>query len=93
VVCTFLLPMLRHLQPQFHYIDPAEQTVHSLIDLLDRHSLLAPAPQDPTPVSHLLTTTGNSDAFTAQLCRFLLADAACIRQAQWRDGALHLPTT
>jgi glutamate racemase len=94
--CThypFLLPMLRDLQPQFHYIDPAEQTTRSLSDLLARHNLLTSVPPNPISVSHLLTTTGNHDAFTAQLCRFLPVGAACIRQAQWRDGALHLPTT
>jgi glutamate racemase len=94
--CThypFLLPVLRDLQPHLAYVDPAEQTVHTLLDRLAPHDLLAPGRDDHWLPVHLLTTTGDLAAYTAQLRRFLPPDAAsaCIEQAHWRDGDLLLP--
>jgi glutamate racemase len=93
--CThypFLLPILHDLQPQLTYIDPAEQTTHTLIDLLTRHSLTS-FPLSSDQAAHHLLTTGDHNAFAVQLRRFLpqSATTACVQQARWRDGALHLP--
>jgi glutamate racemase len=95
--CThypFLLPVLRDLQPQLAYIDPAEQTVRTLAELLEHHNLLAPAPENAAAPAHLLTTTGDPAAFVAQLRRFLPQSAAttCIKQAAWHEEALLLPS-
>jgi glutamate racemase len=94
--CThypFLLPVLRDLQPQLTYIDPADQTARILADLLAEYHLPAPVPNRNTLPQRLLTTTGDPAAFAAQLRRFLPQSAAtaCIRQAAWREQMLLLP--
>jgi len=93
--CThypFLLPILCDLQPRLSYIDPAEQTTQTLIDLLTRHRLTAPRLNSNQTAHHLLTT-GDRNAFATQLRRFLprSANTVCVRQAFWRDGVLCLP--
>ena len=95
--CThypFLLPVLREVWSEPSYIDPAEQTSHELAELLRAAALLAPPSIDASG-RHLLTTTGDPEAFRHHLLRFLpeAVPFACVINAVWHDGNLTLCTT
>ncbi len=71
--CThypFLLDALRSVWSTPAYVDPAEQTSQELAEQLASASLLAPRIAS-APSRHLLTTTGDPEAFRRHLARFL----------------------
>jgi glutamate racemase len=72
------------------FVDPAEQAALDLADHLASAALLAPAVPDP---AHLLTTTGDLEAFRGGLARFLpAATYSRIAQASWNEDGLSLPS-
>lgn len=89
--CThypFLLPVLQSLAPALLFVDPAEPTALQL-----KKAILHLPPLAPTQ-PHRLYTTGDADAFRAQvakLCPELLASSTLLK-AQWRGSSLLLPT-
>lgn len=90
--CThypFLLPVLRRLAPSQNFIDPAQQAVCQLTDLLTARQLLADP--DSPHLPDTLTTTGDTDAFAHQLRRFLSDAAPAVAAATWTAGKLILP--
>ncbi|HLJ20193.1 MAG TPA: aspartate/glutamate racemase family protein, partial [Stellaceae bacterium] len=92
--CThypFLLGALCNAWSAPVYVDPAEQAALDLADHLASAALLAPA---SVAIAHLLTTTGDLEAFRAGLARFLpsAGDCARIALATWAETGLALPT-
>lgn len=93
--CThypFLLSMLQEVWREVVYVDPADQTVQELAHLL-RESHSAASSTSKATMGHLLTTTGDLNAFSAQFLRFLpdAAEVATTAQARWSEGRLLLP--
>lgn len=93
--CThypFLLPTLQKAWEEVDYVDPAIQTVQALREMLAEGNLLAAEYVSRKPI-HLLTTTGDADAFAAQLLRFLPDAGEIVQTAQavWKDKKLLLP--
>lgn len=91
--CThypFLLPILQELQPDLKFVDPAVQTACALADALGRSRRRASPITPSTSPTHLLFTTGDSNAFSKQLQRFLPQGRqnCVVAQAAWAGDRL-----
>ena len=92
--CThypFLLEALQAVWNSPSYVDPAEQTSCELAEHLESASLLAPLHAN-TVARHLLTTTGDPEAFRSHLARFLpgAIPRADVLGVKWHEGELTL---